>query len=69
MVSTSFTIDGPVAVLVLSETHTEIACISGNNDGSISVSNREDGQEDTNMRYLRTVQPRSAYQPLRSIQV
>ncbi len=36
-VSTSFTIDQPVAALVLSETHTEITCVPGN-DGTITVS-------------------------------
>ncbi|MBE0392147.1 T9SS type B sorting domain-containing protein [Flavobacterium sp. PL002] len=37
-VSTVFTIDQPVTALTLVETHTEITCITGNNDGSISVS-------------------------------
>ena len=36
-VSTSFTINGPTEVLDITETHTQITCISGNNDGSISV--------------------------------
>lgn len=36
-VTTSFTIDQPSAALVISETHTEITCVPGNN-GSISVS-------------------------------
>jgi|GEM_PF-567038 len=36
-VSKSFTITGPTAVLKISETHTAITCITGNNDGSISV--------------------------------
>ena len=37
-VDKSFTITGPTAALAISETHTEITCVSGNNDGSISVS-------------------------------
>ncbi|EJL63158.1 T9SS type B sorting domain-containing protein, partial [Flavobacterium sp. CF136] len=36
-VSTTFTISQPSATLSISETHTAITCISGNNDGSISV--------------------------------
>src|SRR5690606_1397984 len=36
-VSTTFTINQPSAALTLSETHTAITCIDGNNDGSISV--------------------------------
>jgi gliding motility-associated-like protein len=35
---TSFTIDQPAAVLEIAETHTEITCATGNNDGNISVS-------------------------------
>ncbi|WP_413999771.1 T9SS type B sorting domain-containing protein [Flavobacterium sp. W1B] len=35
--STSFTIVQPAAALDIIETHTEITCIAGNNDGSISV--------------------------------
>ncbi|MEL1255546.1 T9SS type B sorting domain-containing protein [Flavobacterium sp. DGU38] len=37
-VSTTFVIGQPDARLEISETHTPITCISGNNDGSISVS-------------------------------
>jgi gliding motility-associated-like protein len=36
-VTNSFTIEQPSAPLSISETHTAITCISGNNDGSISV--------------------------------
>ncbi|MEP7093366.1 MAG: T9SS type B sorting domain-containing protein, partial [Flavobacterium sp.] len=36
-VTATFTISQPDAVLSISETHTAITCISGNNDGSISV--------------------------------
>ncbi|MEC3908716.1 T9SS type B sorting domain-containing protein [Tamlana sp. 2201CG12-4] len=36
-VSKSFTISAPTAALAISETHTEITCIAGNNDGSISA--------------------------------
>ncbi len=36
-VSKSFTITAPTAALAISETHTEITCVSGNNDGSISA--------------------------------
>jgi gliding motility-associated-like protein len=36
-ISKNFTITGPSAVLAISETHTEITCVSGNNDGSISA--------------------------------
>ncbi|WP_308990629.1 T9SS type B sorting domain-containing protein [Mariniflexile litorale] len=37
-VSKNFTITAPTAALTVSETHTEITCVSGNNDGSISAS-------------------------------
>ncbi|MCI9844514.1 T9SS type B sorting domain-containing protein, partial [Flavobacterium pectinovorum] len=37
-VTTTFTIGQPDAALRISETHTAITCIPGNNDGSISVS-------------------------------
>ncbi|WP_111307556.1 T9SS type B sorting domain-containing protein [Confluentibacter sediminis] len=33
-----FTITGPTAALAIAETHTEITCVSGNNDGTISAS-------------------------------
>ncbi|WP_044633470.1 T9SS type B sorting domain-containing protein [Neotamlana sedimentorum] len=36
-VSQNFTIDAPTEALTITETHTEITCVSGNNDGSISV--------------------------------
>ena len=36
-VSKNFTISGPNAALVISETHTAITCVAGNNDGSISA--------------------------------
>ena len=36
-VSKNFTITQPAAALAIAETHTEITCISGNNDGSISA--------------------------------
>lgn len=36
-VSKNFTITGPNAALVISETHTEITCVAGNNDGSIAA--------------------------------
>ncbi|MBB1193065.1 hypothetical protein DNC80_05195, partial [Flavobacterium sp. SOK18b] len=36
-VTTSFTIAAPAAALDITETHTEITCVTGNNDGSISV--------------------------------
>ncbi|MCK8140462.1 T9SS type B sorting domain-containing protein [Flavobacterium sp. I-SCBP12n] len=35
--STNFTISQPNAKLTIAETHTEITCIAGNNDGTISV--------------------------------
>ena len=34
-VDKNFTITAPSAALIISETHTEITCVSGNNDGSI----------------------------------
>ncbi|MEP1488239.1 MAG: T9SS type B sorting domain-containing protein [Algibacter sp.] len=34
----NFTISAPTSALAISETHTEITCISGNNDGTISAS-------------------------------
>ncbi|WP_345005402.1 T9SS type B sorting domain-containing protein [Snuella lapsa] len=37
-VSENFTITAPTAALSITETHTEITCISGNNDGTISAS-------------------------------
>ncbi|WP_298238093.1 T9SS type B sorting domain-containing protein [uncultured Algibacter sp.] len=37
-ISENFTITAPTAPLTISETHTEITCVSGNNDGSISAS-------------------------------
>src|SRR5690606_27991064 len=37
-VSKNFTINAPTAALAITETHTEITCVSGNNDGTISVS-------------------------------
>ena len=37
-ISKNFTINAPTAALAISETHTEITCVSGNNDGSISAS-------------------------------
>ncbi|WP_409446140.1 beta strand repeat-containing protein, partial [Mariniflexile rhizosphaerae] len=37
-VSKNFTITAPTAALDITETHTEITCVSGNNDGSISAS-------------------------------
>lgn len=37
-VTKNFTINQPTAALTLTETHTEITCISGNNDGSIAAS-------------------------------
>ena len=36
-VSTNFTIDQPSAPLTVTETHTAITCIAGNNDGTISA--------------------------------
>ncbi|SHG56134.1 gliding motility-associated C-terminal domain-containing protein [Flavobacterium micromati] len=36
-VSKNFTITGPNVALDITETHTEITCVSGNNDGTISV--------------------------------
>src|SRR5690606_17537882 len=36
-VSKNFTISAPTAALAIAETHTEITCVSGNNDGTISV--------------------------------
>uniref|UniRef100_UPI00141DF8E3 T9SS type B sorting domain-containing protein n=1 Tax=Yeosuana marina TaxID=1565536 RepID=UPI00141DF8E3 len=36
-VSKNFTITAPTAALAIFETHTEITCVSGNNDGSISA--------------------------------
>jgi len=36
-VSKNFTIGGPNEALVINETHTEITCVTGNNDGSISA--------------------------------
>lgn len=36
-VSKNFTITGPTAALNITETHTEITCVTGNNDGTISV--------------------------------
>ncbi|MFH6970007.1 T9SS type B sorting domain-containing protein [Flavobacterium petrolei] len=36
-VSKNFTITGPTAALDITETHTEITCVTGNNDGTISV--------------------------------
>lgn len=33
----NFTITGPTAALDITETHTEITCVTGNNDGTISV--------------------------------
>ncbi|MFN7099650.1 MAG: T9SS type B sorting domain-containing protein, partial [Flavobacterium sp.] len=36
-VVTNFTIAAPATVLDITETHTEITCVTGNNDGSISV--------------------------------
>lgn len=36
-VSKNFTITGPSEILAISETHTEITCVTGNNDGSISA--------------------------------
>lgn len=33
----NFTITGPTAALDITETHTEITCVSGNNDGTIAV--------------------------------
>ncbi|MCB4797964.1 T9SS type B sorting domain-containing protein [Neotamlana laminarinivorans] len=36
-VSQNFTVDAPTEALTITETHTEITCVSGNNDGSISV--------------------------------
>nr|WP_315197640.1 T9SS type B sorting domain-containing protein [uncultured Flavobacterium sp.] len=37
-VTTSFTINQPAVALAIIETHTAITCVSGNNDGTISVS-------------------------------
>ncbi|MBK0369662.1 T9SS type B sorting domain-containing protein [Flavobacterium agrisoli] len=37
-VNTTFTIVQPAAELTLTETHTDITCVSGNNDGTITVS-------------------------------
>ncbi|MCL5128340.1 T9SS type B sorting domain-containing protein [Algibacter sp. L4_22] len=37
-VNKNFTITAPTAALAIAETHTAITCVSGNNDGSISVS-------------------------------
>ncbi|MFV8333189.1 T9SS type B sorting domain-containing protein [Flavobacterium sp. GSP14] len=37
-VTKNFTIGAPSAALDITETHTEITCVAGNNDGSISVS-------------------------------
>ncbi|WP_157757585.1 T9SS type B sorting domain-containing protein [Pseudalgibacter alginicilyticus] len=37
-VAKNFTISEPSEALAITETHTEITCVSGNNDGSISVS-------------------------------
>jgi len=37
IVSKNFTITGPSEILAISETHTEITCVTGNNDGSISA--------------------------------
>ncbi|CAH0337479.1 hypothetical protein FVB9288_03242 [Flavobacterium sp. CECT 9288] len=36
-VTTNFTIAAPATALDITETHTEITCVTGNNDGSISV--------------------------------
>ncbi|RYJ53300.1 T9SS type B sorting domain-containing protein [Flavobacterium petrolei] len=36
-VSKNFTITGPTEALDITETHTEITCVTGNNDGTISV--------------------------------
>ncbi|WP_298535640.1 T9SS type B sorting domain-containing protein [uncultured Algibacter sp.] len=36
-ISKNFTITAPTEALSISETHTEITCVSGNNDGSISA--------------------------------
>src|SRR5690606_19413818 len=36
-VSKNFTISAPTAALAIAETHTEITCVDGNNDGTISV--------------------------------
>ncbi|KJD34502.1 hypothetical protein PK35_01540 [Tamlana nanhaiensis] len=36
-VARNFTIDAPTEALTINETHTEITCVSGNNDGSITV--------------------------------
>lgn len=36
-VNKNFTITGPSEILAIQETHTEITCITGNNDGSISA--------------------------------
>ncbi|WP_348811958.1 T9SS type B sorting domain-containing protein [Flavobacterium maritimum] len=38
IVSKNFTITGPTAALVISETHTDITCVAGNNDGTITAS-------------------------------
>ena len=37
-ISKNFTITAPTAALAITETHTEITCVTGNNDGSISAS-------------------------------
>lgn len=37
-ISKNFTITAPTSNLTISETHTEITCVSGNNDGTISAS-------------------------------
>ncbi|MFG6685195.1 T9SS type B sorting domain-containing protein [Mariniflexile sp. HNIBRBA6329] len=37
-VTKNFTITAPTAALSIAETHTEITCVSGNNDGTISAS-------------------------------
>ncbi len=37
-VTKNFTIQSPIAALSVSETHTEITCVTGNNDGTISAS-------------------------------
>ncbi|NRT14507.1 gliding motility-associated-like protein [Flavobacterium sp. 28A] len=60
-VRTVFTIDQPVAELTLVETHTEITCITGNNDGSISVSASGGWGSEYQYEVLKDGTPFSAY--------
>ncbi|NRS87943.1 gliding motility-associated-like protein [Flavobacterium sp. 7E] len=60
-VRTVFTIDQPVAALTLVETHTEITCITGNNDGSISVSASGGWGSEYQYEVLKDGTPFSAY--------